>query len=144
MNADLILVPMLAMVLLTAIVWLRSLVVRVGEMRARRVPPRELSTRAAAAKVLRNTTASDHFMNLFEMPVLFYVLVMLLWGMDLVDGAQLTLAVVFVALRYVHSVVHLTYNRVMHRFFFYLASSLALWAMWGWFAVQLWQRLCVG
>lgn len=143
MNADLILVPTLAMVLLTAIVWLRILVVRVSEMRARRIHPRALATRAAAAGVLSNTAASDHFMNLFEMPVLFYVLVVLLWGMDQVDAAQLTLAVAFVALRYVHSLIHLSYNRVMHRFFAYVASSLALWAMWGWFAVQLWQRLRV-
>ena len=35
-----------------------------------------------------------------------------------------------VAFRAIHSLVHCTYNRVMHRFSAYLVAALALWAMW--------------
>ena len=36
----------------------------------------------------------------------------------------------YVGLRYVHSLVHCTYNRVMHRFIAYAASCLVLMLLW--------------
>ena len=49
----------------------------------------------------------------------------------------LTLAWIFVALRVVHSAIHCSYNKVMHRFYAYLLGGLALWALWGWLALGL-------
>ena len=51
----------------------------------------------------------------------------------------LALAWAFVALRYLHSYIHCTYNRVKHRFSAYLFSGLALWALWGMLAFS-WLR----
>ena len=42
----------------------------------------------------------------------------------------------YVALRYVHSFIHLTYNRVMHRFTVYVLSTVILFVLWGVLAVQ--------
>jgi hypothetical protein len=42
----------------------------------------------------------------------------------------------YVALRYVHSFIHLTYNRVIHRFAVYVLSTVILFMLWGVFAVQ--------
>jgi hypothetical protein len=52
-------------------------------------------------------------------------------------GVFLALAWAFVVLRIVHSFIHCTYNRVMHRFTAYLLSSLVLWVIWVYLALQL-------
>ncbi len=76
-----------------------------------------------------------NYMNLLELPVLFYVLALTLFVTHRVDGPYLKLAWAFVALRMVHTIVHLTYNNVFHRLAVFAASNLALLAMWlrfGW------------
>lgn len=137
MTRELILLPILALVLLTAIVWVLLYLVRVREMRARRIHPQAMATRAKGTAALQDTAASDNFMNLFEMPVLFYVLGILLYATDMADWIDVVLAWSYVALRYGHTLIHVTYNRVMHRFPVYLLSGLVLWVMWGRFAAQL-------
>lgn len=137
----LILLPVVALVVLTASVWVALFMTRVGEMRARRIRPQSLATRAQAATALARSAPSDNFMNLFELPVLFYVLALALYATNLVDGLYLGLAWLYVLLRYVHSLIHLTYNRVMHRFYVFAASGIVLWILWGRFAVQLVGRL---
>ena len=49
------------------------------------------------------------------------------------------LAWIYVASRFVHSFIHITYNRVMHRFWVFAFSTLALLAIWvrlGWIIFQ--------
>ncbi len=144
MNRDLMLLPLVAMVLLTMIVSLRMFVVRVREMRAQRVRPQEMATRAGSAPLLKNTAAADNLMNLFEMPVLLYVFVIVAYVTALADVAYLALACLYVLLRVAHSFIHVTYNRVMHRFQAYLASNLLLWVLWGRLAFQLFERAFAG
>lgn len=74
---------------------------------------------------------SRHYSNLFEMPVLFYALGVLVivtgLGNDswLVSGAW-----AYVALRCIHSIIHLTYNNVTHRLVPFALSTLVLMGMW--------------
>jgi hypothetical protein len=75
--------------------------------------------------------------NLFEIPVLFYVLCGFLAVTDLTSVFFLVCAWLYVALRCVHSYIHITYNRVIHRFWVYAVSTSLLFLMWGVFAVQL-------
>ena len=72
---------------------------------------------------------SDNFKNLFEMPVLFYVLALYLYATSQVDGAYVAAGWVFALFRALHSVVHCTFNHVMLRFSLYLVSCLALFFM---------------
>ena len=83
--------------------------------------------------------AADNFRNLFEAPVLFFAVCCALAITDTVTPLQVTLAWVFVGLRAVHSFIHVTYNRVMHRFAAYVASTICLFLMWGLFAYSLWK-----
>jgi hypothetical protein len=133
---DPIWMPCAAMVGLTALVWVKLYWDRIGEMRARRIDAQELATVAAAAGRLERPEAADNFRNLFEVPVLFYVLCIAL----VVNGGStpgfVTAAWAYVALRSLHSLVHVTYNRVMHRFLVYVASTLLLFAMWGAFLAR--------
>jgi len=43
---------------------------------------------------------------------------------------------IYVALRCVHSFIHLTYNRVIHRFVVYALSAVVLFVLWGTLGVQ--------
>ena len=107
-----------------------------GEMRARRIDAQELATVRAAAGRLERPEAADNIRNLFEVPVLFYLLCIAL----VLNGGStpgfVTAAWAYVALRSLHSLIHVTYNRVMHRFLVYVASTLLLFAMWGAFLAR--------
>jgi hypothetical protein len=81
-----------------------------------------------------------NFMNLLELPLLFYVVCIALYVTLSVDALAVALAWVYVVLRLVHSLVHLTYNNVVHRLGAYAVSAVVLAALWGRFAVALLQR----
>ncbi|MFP5418541.1 MAG: MAPEG family protein [Gammaproteobacteria bacterium] len=131
------LVPATAMVALTAVVWVRLFIERIAEMRARRIPAQGLATSHQSDALLRNTLAADNFKNLFEIPVLFYVLCVALAitpTQTAFSGVGLWL---FVVLRAAHSLIHCSYNNVMHRFTVYLLSTVLLFAMWVEFGLAL-------
>ncbi len=71
-----------------------------------------------------------NYMNLLELPMLFYVGSLMFYVTSRVDGLVLGVAWLYVALRIVHSVVHLTYNNVMHRLAPFALSNLVLMAYW--------------
>jgi len=77
-----------------------------------------------------NKVVSRHYSNLFEMPVLFYVVVILTYVTQHVTLWMTWLAWGYVVCRYVHSYVHLTYNNVVLRFLVFLISGMVLSAMW--------------
>ena len=132
MDKALILQPFTVMLLLSFVVWLCLYFTRIPGMRRQHVHPQKLATRAEKAGIpISNAEAraSDNFMNLFELPVLFYALCLALYVTDAVDGLYLGLAWGFTVLRILHSIVHLTYNKVLHRFLVYAAGGVALFAM---------------
>jgi hypothetical protein len=122
--------PLLAMVLLNALVWLRLYQTRIGEMKRKRIHPQRVATSAEMAQLVEDTRAADNFRNLFELPVLFYAAMLLIIVSRTESAVLLVLAWAFVALRYLHSYIHCTYNRVNDRFSVYLFGAIALWAMW--------------
>jgi hypothetical protein len=131
-----IVLPAIALVLLTAIVWVRLYIERIGELRRRRIDPQSLATSASADQALQRVQASDNFKNLFEVPVLFYALCALLASAQHVSPLFVVGAWVYVALRYIHSFIHLTYNRVTHRFAVYVLSTVILLLLWAALGVQ--------
>lgn len=123
--------PALAMVALTFAVWLRMYVSRIGQMKRERIHPQSVATSAQMASRVTDSRASDNFRNLFELPVLFYLVLVIAAQAALVTTTFLALAWAFVALRIAHSVIHCTYNKVMHRFYVYAAGGAVLWVLWG-------------
>ena len=131
MDSKAIFLPALAMVALTFVVWWRMYFMRIGEMKRERVHPQSVATSAEMAARLKDTRAADNFRNLFELPVLFYLALMVAALTSQVNASVLALAWAFVGLRVLHSAIHCTYNKVMHRFSAYLAGGIALWLLWG-------------
>jgi hypothetical protein len=123
--------PMIAMVGLTFLVWLRMFQTRVGEMKRRRIHPQSVAQSAQMAQLVEDSRAADNFRNLFELPVLFYAAMLLSLHAGIDSVGMQVLAWAFVALRALHSFIHCTYNRVMDRFKAYVLSGFVLWAMWG-------------
>ncbi len=80
---------------------------------------------------------SNNYDNLLALPMLFYVLCVLLFVTQEFDFAQVVLAWMFVALRFLHSFIHTTYNNVRHRMRSFLGGVVVLLAMWVLFTVRL-------
>lgn len=137
MTSNAIFFPALAMVVLTIAVWFRMYFSRVTQMKRERIHPQAVATSAQMAARLADSRAADNFRNLFELPVLFYLAQVTAALAGLVTPLVLGLSWLFVALRIVHSAIHCTYNKVMHRFYAYLAGGLVLWALWAVLAFRL-------
>ena len=135
-----ILWPMCAQAGLVALVWLRLYAVRLTEIRTRRIDPQQLARADEAVKLLANNSAADNLRNLFEIPVLFFAICLALYVTGFVTPIQVSLAWGFMMLRGVHSFVHTTYNRVMHRFLAYAVSTVLVFAMWALFTMDLLDR----
>lgn len=131
MQPAMIFLPAVAMVLLTAAVTFRMFFERVGQMKAERIPFRDIPSGSQMAARFADTRAADNYRNLFEAPVLFYLALVVAFAGLQVTPLTTGLAWVYVALRCAHSVVHCGYNRISHRFYLFLASNVVLWALWG-------------
>jgi hypothetical protein len=123
-----IFLPMLAMMLLTFIVWVYMYAKRIPFIQTLDLEPDEV-TPAKLAELSPPTVsnASDNLKNLFELPVLFYALCLYLHITNQVDTVYVIAAWIFVLFRYIHSAMHCTRNIILARFGLYLISSLALW-----------------
>ena len=122
--------PMLVLMLLTFIVGIYMYKIRVAAMRAKKVHPEKLK-RAESTHLLgeEENYPADNFKNLFELPIVFYVLCLGLMITGLVDQVQVWLAWLFVVTRIAHSVVHCTYNKVMTRFRLYILGFFTVFVM---------------
>ena len=131
-----LLLPLLAQVLLTFIVMYIMGRKRVNEIKKMKIHPQRTDVRSHAREVFKESeSAADNYHNQLETPILFYVVILLTLMLMVQDYVIVVLAWVFVGLRYIHSFIHLTYNRVLHRFSVFVFSSLVLFALWfrlGW------------
>jgi hypothetical protein len=94
------------------------------------VAPREFALGESAQVPRHAALANRNYMNLLELPLLFYVVCLLAWQAPVLPAAALPLAWSYVGLRVVHSLIHITYNQVLHRFIAFAASNFVLLALW--------------
>jgi len=139
MNNDLILQPMIGMMLLTAAVWFFMYARRIPAMQQARKPAQVYTTPEKVIELLPDAVnyPAYNLKNLFELPVLFYALCLVLYVTSIVDLTYVIAAWMFFAFRLLHSIVHCTSNVVMVRFALYSVSALALWFMLGRAALDL-------
>ncbi|MBW4534691.1 MAG: MAPEG family protein [Pleurocapsa minor HA4230-MV1] len=123
--------PFLAMMFLTFLVWVYLYIRRISFITSKKISSQDLSVPGTLAQISPPSVSnpSDNFKNLFEIPVLFYVLVLYLFITQQVDNVYVNAAWIFVAFRALHSAVHCTFNLIMLRFYLYLIATLALWFM---------------
>lgn len=122
--------PVVALVVLTAIVGVMMLVYRnVAVIRG-----------AASLRYFRGY-ADDKpaewierpartYMNLLELPVLFYVVCLLMLSTGRFDAVQVSLAWLFVVTRYAHALIYIGFNHVPLRLTAFLTGAVTLAVLW--------------
>jgi hypothetical protein len=130
MNSTSIFAPFFAMIGLTIIVWLYMYARRIPFIVRSKLTPKQLSP-GELARLSPPAVAnpSDNLKNLFELPTIFYALVLCLYATNHVDVTYVQAAWLFVGFRVLHSAVHCTFNYVPLRFWLYAGGALSLWFM---------------
>ncbi len=84
--------------------------------------------------------AEQHFTNLYETPVLFYAIVILIYVLNMTNLFTVVLAWAYIASRLMHAYVHMGKNRILHRRNVFLVSIALLATMWSYVLVGLLTR----
>ena len=132
MAQDAIFSPFLATVFLTLFVWVYMYIRRISFFTSIKSHSQELALPTTPEQLAQISPPSvsnplDNLKNLFEIPVIFYALVLYLFITKQVDAVYVIAAWVFVIFRALHSIVHCTFNFIMLRFYLYLFATLAVW-----------------
>lgn len=126
MHSTQILYPVFALAGWTAIVLFWLAIVRFTS----RLQPEDFICGESANVPMRAVIANRNYVNLLELPLLFYVVCLVLYVGAALSDSALYLAWAYVGLRVAHSLIHLTLNHVMLRFAAFAASNLVLLALW--------------
>ncbi len=130
LEKHLILWPVAAMAALTFVVlnlmpFARVIAVRSGKAKVSDFRYGETETVPQIARLINR-----NYMNLLELPVLFYVVCLILFIDNAVTQTTLILAWLFVILRAAHSILHLTVNIVLLRLILFASAATSLLALW--------------
>lgn len=129
-NQDLILIPLIAMFLLTVGIGLWMLKLRFKAVKEDNLNPRYFLLNKGAKLPDYLAKVTDHYTNLFELPVLFYVVCLVLYAGHKVDGLYIAFAWAFVGARYAHAYIHTTDNILKLRRLAFLVGTLILSCIW--------------
>ena len=125
-----ILYPMFALAAWTMVVLLIIPVVRIRAALRREVRPNDFRFGESAAVPAPVSIPNRNYMNLLELPMLFYVACLILFVVAGATHLAVAIAWAYVGLRIVHSLIHLTYNHVIHRLAVFALSSVVLLVLW--------------
>jgi hypothetical protein len=124
-----VLLPLFAEVILTFVLlfWMafvRTRSVTSGATRTRDIALREPNWPAPVTKV------ANAFHNQLELPILFYVLIILAWDTHHAGTVFVALAWLFVICRVIQAVIHVTDNHVRRRGLAFILGAIVLAIMW--------------
>lgn len=125
-----ILYPAAALFALTAVTVFRLAYLRFGAIRNGAIDPRFFRLYQGYEQPEPLRIADRHLRNLFEAPVLFYVVLIIAFVTGQSGWLPVALAWGYVLLRVAHSYVHLTSNKVPLRFRLFALSWVVLILLW--------------
>ncbi len=123
--------PLFAMALLTFAVMLTLFLTRVRSVVQGEVRAAYFKTYQGGEESRRAVQLSRHFTNLFETPVLFYVVCLAAMFSEQQSALLAGLAWTYVALRVAHALIHIGRNKLRPRMVAYMTSWVVLLSMWG-------------
>jgi hypothetical protein len=129
MNLALVLAPVFIQVALTFVLLIWSGVLRINAVRAKTVHPRDIAL-GEPNWPPRPTQVANAYRNQLELPILFYLAVVLAIIFGQATPAFVLLSWLFVAARIVHAAIHTTSNDVGQRFWAYTAGLAVVILMW--------------
>jgi len=122
--------PFVATMILTMVVWVYMYGRRLPFIFASRLDPKQMTPlELARVSPPQVSNPSDNLKNLFELPTVFYAVVLYLYATNQVDATHLGAAWTFFLFRTMHSAVHCSFNFIPMRFVLYVISAGALWFM---------------
>ncbi len=136
MSQEMIFLPMIALAGLTVTVLGLVPIRRFAAAFARKVTVRDFAYGESANVPGEVSLPNRNYMNLLELPVLFYVVCLALFVTRTVDSLVVQLAWAYVGVRLLHSLVHLTFNNVMVRLMLFASSIAVLVSIWVLFALR--------
>ncbi len=123
--------PMFAMVLLTFLVFFYGIAMRVRSVKTKQVPAEYYKIFRSSQEIPeRIIQHKNHVDNLFQIPVLFYAGCIMATVSGELTTSMVICAWAFVFLRIGHTIVHLTYNKVLHRLAFFIPSNVCVLLLW--------------
>jgi hypothetical protein len=125
-----VLYPVFALFVLTAYATLRLAYLRLIAVKTGQVNPKFYRDYQGYEEPEKLRIASRHVINLYEAPVLFYTVSIIAYVTEVGGFAIVAMAWAYVLLRYLHSYVHLTSNKVLLRFRLFATSQAILVAIW--------------
>ncbi len=134
-QTQLLLLPAFVQFALTVYVLTRMGLGRVRAVRSGQVKHSEIDTKTAYSETVQKL--ANNYQSQFELPALFYVVLVFALATELIDYLLIGLAWAFVGARLVHSYVHTGSNRIATRFKVFVAGLVFLVAMWAWFGLRL-------
>lgn len=129
-NGPDILYPMFALAALTATVLGLVPIRRVRAGQRGELQVDDFKYGESSAVPPRVSIPNRNYMNLLEFPLLAYVACLTAYVASDVTSLMVQTAWAYVAMRVVHSAIHLTYNGVAHRALVFGASNVVLIALW--------------
>lgn len=126
----LLLLPLLGMVFLTFGIMLWMLKLRYQAIREDGLNPRYFKLYKGAKIPDYLAKVTQHFENLLEVPILFYLAIILVLALNIIDLGYIILAWGFFLSRCIHTVIHTSYNRLIHRKNAFILSMLVLIILW--------------
>jgi hypothetical protein len=134
-QTQLLLLPAFVQFALTVYVLTRMGLGRVRAVRSGQVKRSEIDTKTAYSETVQKF--ANNYQSQFELPTLFYVVLVFALATELIDYLLIGLAWAFVGARLVHSFVHTGSNRIATRFKVFVVGLIFLVAMWAWFGLRL-------
>lgn len=125
-----IVLPMAALAIWTLLVLGLVPIVRVRASRQGRTHVKDYRYGESANVPGDVALPNRNYMSLLELPVLFYVACLVQMASGREDIVMLALAWAFVAARIAHSLVHLSYNNVLHRLAVFATGVALVLVMW--------------
>src|SRR6266516_1885575 len=135
MNIQMVLLPVFVQVGLTFALLFWMARARVGSIKRGETKMRDIALRQPAWPA-KPTQVANCYQSQFELPLLFYVLVIFAWFTKQTDLIFLVMAWIFVVMRLVHAYIHTSSNHVPTRFNAFAVGAIVLLLMWIIFAVR--------
>ncbi|MDG2089543.1 MAG: MAPEG family protein [Gammaproteobacteria bacterium] len=123
-------IAMSAMIFLTSVIGLLTLMTRINSVRSGEMNPAYFKSMSGEDIPDAVKVTSRAFSNQFEVPILFYVVTVLYLFLMPFDTLGFILAWLFVFSRYVHAYIHLSYNHIIHRLLAFLFGFICVIIMW--------------
>jgi hypothetical protein len=124
------LAPVVALIVLTLIVWVWMYATRIPAMQSARIDP-QTAAHPGSLDVLPSSArrVADNYNHLLEQPTIFYALCFVIVFGGHTDALYVELAWAYVGLRVVHTLIQCTVNIVNLRFLVFALSTIVLMAM---------------